>query len=129
MGPGQEANIVGALERIVSNTNDKVCLGTKELVLSNVAKSLSFAGLENNSKPKDVFSVTIKVKAVGSPTNVSDLVRYTQALSDTPTTTHGMWQGSGDYFEINNNPNVINSKFISSDGGTHILTVEYYGKN
>ena len=125
----QEKMLVDAINRVVSNTNDKVCLGTKELTLSATAQSLSFASLVNGSTQTDVHSVTIKVKPAGTPTDATHLVRYTQADGDTPTTTHGMWQGAVDYFEINNVNNVKNALFISADGGFHILTIEYYGKN
>lgn len=104
---------------------DKKCLLTEELELSNVAQSLPFTGLNKN----DVGGVLIKVQKVGAPTDVTNLVRYTQSDTGVPTTTHGMWMGDGDVFEVNNNFNFKDMKVISSDGGLHILTIEYYGRN
>jgi len=107
---------------------DRICLGTKELTLSDTAQSLSFTGLLNGSLAADVKSVCIKVKKAGSPTDTSHLLRYTLVSTDTPTTSHGMWMGDGDFFEITNNTNIQNLKVISAEAGiASILTIEYYG--
>lgn len=112
-----------------SRLSDRICLGTKELTLSASAQSLVFTGLVSGSGMADVGAVAIKVKKTGSPADTTHLVRYTQAVGDTPTTTHGMFMGDAAYFEITNKTNVENLKVISADGGFHILTVEYYGNH
>ena len=56
----------------------------------------------------DVGGVIIKVKKIGSPTDSTYLLRYTQTVGATPVAaTKGMWMGDGDLFEINNNTNVL----------------------
>lgn len=118
-----------ALNQIVSNLVDRPCLGVKELTLSDTAQSLSFASLANGSTVADVVSIAIKVKKAGSPTDDTHLVRFTQVDGETPTTSHGMWFGNGDYFEITNNANIRAAKFIAAEAGIFsILTIEYYGK-
>jgi hypothetical protein len=115
--------------QIVKNTSDKVCVGVKELTLTDAAQSLSFASLLNGSVQADIGSVAIKVKSAGSPTDSTHLVRFTQVSGETPTVSHGMWFGSGDYFEITGNANVSAAKFIAAEVGiASILTIEYYGK-
>ena len=124
MTPSEVKQFIAETALVVENTKDRICLSTKELTLSDAAQSLSFSGLSAN----DVKSVCIKVKKAGSPTDDTHLVRLTQALSDTPTTTHGMWFGNGDYFEITNKTNVANLKMIAAEAGIFsILTIEYYG--
>jgi hypothetical protein len=117
--------IVRAIKETNGKLSDRVCLGTKELTLSASAQSLSFTGFD----PLDVGAVAIKVKKVGSPADAGHLVRYTQALGDVPTTSHGMFMGDAAYFEVTNKTNVSNLKLISADGGLHILSIEYYGNH
>ena len=66
MTPSDAKQIIGALQNSNSKIADKVCLGTKELTLSDTAQSISFATLLNNSTSSDVKSVCIKVKKAGS---------------------------------------------------------------
>lgn len=121
-------NIVTAIGVVNQSLSDRVCVGTKELTLSDAAQSLSFASLLDGCKAGDIKSVCIKVKKAGSPTDATHLVRYTLVNGDTPTTSHGMWMGDGDYFEITNNTNIQNLKVISAEAGiASILTIEYYG--
>ena len=111
-------------QQIIRNTSDKVCLATKKLTLSNTAQALNFSGIQIG----DVGSVIIKVKKAGSPTDSTHLVRYTMVDTDAPTTTHGMWYGDGDVFEVSNNKNVIGLKLIAAELGIFsILSIEYYG--
>lgn len=117
--------IIHAIKETNGKLSDRVCLATKELVLSATAQSLDFTSLIK----ADVGAVAIKVKKVGTPTDTTNLVRYTQALLDTPTTSHGMFMGDAAYFEITNKENVGNLKLISADGGFHILSIEYYGNH
>lgn len=125
MNASEAKQMINATNQVVSNTSDKICLGTKELTLSDTAQSLDFTGLAAN----DVHSVTIKVKSAAAVADATHLVRYTQVSGDAPTTTHGMWQGAADYFEISNNNNVENVKFIAAETGKFsILSIEYYGK-
>lgn len=127
MTPSDVKQLIGAMGLIASNTADKVCVGTKELTLSNTAQSLSFATLLNGTASSDVKYVSIKVKSAGSPTDSTHLVRYTEASGDTPTVTHGMWFGEGDFFDITGNGNVVNSKFIAAELGVFsVLTISYY---
>lgn len=122
MGNNTSINITNAL------LSDKPCIGVKELTLSDTAQSLSFSGLLNGAVAADVKSVCIKVKKAGSPTDNTHLVRYTIVNGETPTTSHGMWMGDGDFFEITNNTNIQNLKVISAQTGiASILTIEYYG--
>jgi hypothetical protein len=118
-------NFNKALARTNSILADKVCLKTEEYTLTGTAANLPFTGISSD----DVYSVIIKVKKAGSPADESHLVRYTQVSTDTPTTSHGMWMGNGDLFEITNKANIQGMKVISADGGAHILTIEYYGNN
>lgn len=117
-------NLIRATRELSLLLSDKICLATKELTLSAAAQSLNFSGIN----ALDVYSVTIKVKKAGTPTDSTHLVRVTQTAGDTPTTSHGMFFGDADYFEISNSTNVTNLKLISADGLFHILTIEYYGK-
>ena len=117
--------IIHAIKETNGKLSDRICLATKELTLSATAQSLDFSFLNK----LDVGAVAIKVKKVGVPADTTNLVRYTQALGDTPTTTHGMFMGDAAYFEITNKDNVGNLKVISADGGFHILSIEYYGNH
>lgn len=116
------------IERAIGTTNqklsDRVCLLTENLTLSAAAQALPFTGISS----ADVGGVIIKVKKIGSPTDATYLLRYTQANGATPTTSVGMWMGDGDLFEINNNSNVVNFKAIATDALFCVLTIEYYGK-
>ncbi len=118
--------IIRAIKENSINTSDRVCLKCEELTLSStaVAVPLPFTGIAQSF---DVKAVHIKVKKIGSPADSSNLVRYTQAPGDSPTTTHGMWMGDGDYFEVTNKTNISNLKFIAVDALFAILTIEYYG--
>ena len=117
-------NVIRKIGVTNQKLSDRVCLGTKELTLSNTAQSLSFTSITT----ADVKSVCIKVKKAGSPTDTTHLLRYTLESTDTPTTSHGMWMGDGDYFEITNNKNVQGLKVIAAEAGVFsILTIEYYG--
>lgn len=108
--------------------SDRQCIGVKELTLSDTAQSLNFSSLLNGSVAADVKSVCIKLKKAGTPTDTTHLVRYTTVNGETPTTSHGMWMGDGDFFEITNNTNIQNLKVISAEVGiASILTIEYYG--
>lgn len=119
-----------AIIRAIKETNlklsDRVCLKVEELTLASTATAvpLPFTGI---SKTADVKAVHVKVKKIGTPADVTNLVRYTQALGDSPTTTHGMWMGDGDYFEVTNKENIANLKFVAVDALFAILTIEYYG--
>lgn len=124
----ETAAIVRAIKENTIKTSDRPCIGVKELTLSNTAQSLSFASLLNGSVAADVQSVCIKVKKAPLATDNTHLVRYTMVSGETPTTTHGMWMGDGDYFEITNNTNIQNLKLIAAEVGIFsILTIEYYG--
>lgn len=123
-----ERGIVKSIGITNARLADRICLGTKELTLSDTAQSLSFASLLSGSVAADVKSVCIKVKKAGVPTDTSHLLRYTLVSTDTPTTSHGMWMGDGDYFEITNNSNIQGLKVIAAEAGVFsILTIEYYG--
>ena len=114
----------------VSNAllSDRPCIGVKELMLSNTAQVLDFTSLVDGSVVGDVKSVCIKLKKAAGATDNTHLVRYTVAKGDTPTVTHGMWMGDGDFFEITNNTNIQNLKVIAAEAGIFsILTIEYYG--
>ena len=117
--------VIRAIKETNGKLSDRVCLATKELVLSATAQSLDFTSLNK----ADVGAVVLKVKKVGTPTDTTHLVRYTQAALDTPTTSHGVFMGDAAYFEITNKDNVGNLKVISADGGFHILSIEYYGNH
>lgn len=122
----QEASsLVGGIQETNRKLSDRICLATKELTLSATAQSLDFTSLAQG----DVGAVAIKVRKAGSPVDTSNLVRYTQAALDTPTTSHGIFMGDAAYFEITNKTNVANLKVISADGGFHILSIEYYGNH
>ena len=119
-------NVVRKIGVTNQKLSDKVCLGTEELTLSSVAQALPFTGI---SKTDDVGSVIIKVKKLGVPTDATYLLRYTQAVGDTPVAaTKGMWMGDGDLFEITNNTNVKALKLIATDALFCNITIEYYGK-
>lgn len=125
MTPQQFNSIIGAIQNGNSKLSDKVCLLTEELVLSAAAQSLPFTGIDST----DVGGVIIKVKKIGSPTDSTYLLRYTQTVGDTPVAaTKGMWMGDGDLFEINNNTNVLALKLIATDALFCTITIEYYGK-
>lgn len=125
MTPSEAQQIIGALQASVSKLSDKVCLGTEDLVLSATAQVLPFTGITATT---DVGGVLIKCKKIGTPTDATYLLRYTQKSGDTPTTSKGMWMGDGDLFEINNNANVLNLKLIATDVTFCTITIEYYGK-
>lgn len=119
-------------ERAIGITNqklsDRVCLGTKELTLTDTASAIDFTGLADGSTQNDVKSVCIKVKKAVGSTDTTHLLRYTLVSTDTPTTSHGMWMGDGDYLEISNTTNISGLKVISAEAGVaSILTIEYYG--
>jgi len=119
-----ERGIVKSIGVTNARLADGICLGTKELTLSDTAQSLSFTSIIT----ADVKSVCIKVKKAGSPTDTTHLLRYTMVSTDTPTTSHGMWMGDGDYFEITNNTNIQALKVIAAEATiASILTIEYYG--
>ena len=125
MTPQQEKLIVGAIQSANSKLADKVCLLTEDLVLSAAAQSLPFTGINS----ADVGGVIIKVKKIGSPTDSTYLLRYTQKVGDTPiAASKGMWMGDGDLFEINNNTNVLALKLIATDALFCTITIEYYGR-
>lgn len=125
MGPTDDAvAIIRAIKETNRKLSDRVCLATKELTLSAAAQSLDFTSISAS----DIGSVAIKVRKTGAPADTTHLVRYTQALGDTPTTSHGMYMGDASYFEITNSTNVGNLKLISADGLFHILSIEYYNK-
>jgi len=107
-----------------SKLSDKPCLHTEDLTLSAVAQSLPFTGINS----QDVGGVLIKCRKIGSPTDSTYLLRYTQTSGLTATTTVGMWMGDGDVFEINNNSNVIALKLIALDALFCKITIEYYGR-
>ncbi len=107
-----------------SKLSDKVCLGCEELTLSAAAQSLPFTGINS----ADVGSVIIKVRKIGSPTDSTYLLRYTQTENITPTAILGMWMGDGDLFEISNNTNVVALKLIATDALFCKISIEYYGK-
>lgn len=126
MLPKQEAaSLINGIQETNRKLSDRICLATKELTLSATAQLIDFSSLARN----DVGAVAIKVKKVGAPTDTSHLVRYTQALGDTPTTSHGIFMGDAAYFEITNKDNLTNLKVISADGGFHILSIEYYSNH
>jgi len=123
-----EKGIVTSINAMSQSLSDLVCLGTKELTLSDTAQVLSFSSLLNGSVAGDVKAICIKVKKAGSPTDTTHLLRYTLVSTDTPTTSHGMWMGDGDYLEITNKTNISGLKVISAEVGiASILTIEYYG--
>ena len=125
MTPQQEKLIVGAVQSANSKLADKVCLLTEDLVLSATAQSLPFTGINS----ADVGGVIIKVKKIGSPTDSTYLLRYTQKIGDAPVAaSKGMWMGDGDLFEINNNTNVLALKLIATDALFCTITIEYYGR-
>ena len=125
MTPEQSKLIVGAIPSANSKLADKVCLLTEDLVLSAAAQSLPFTGINS----ADVGGVIIKVKKIGSPTDSTYLLRYTQKVGDTPiAASKGMWMGDGDLFEINNNTNVLALKLIATDALFCTITIEYYGR-
>lgn len=125
MTPEQSKLIVGAIQSANSKLADKVCLLTEDLVLSAAAQSLPFTGINS----ADVGGVIIKVKKIGSPTDSTYLLRYTQKVGDTPiAASKGMWMGDGDLFEINNNTNVLALKLIATDALFCTITIEYYGR-
>jgi hypothetical protein len=107
-----------------SKLSDKICLGSEEMVLSATAQSLPFTGINS----ADVGSVLIKCRKIGTPTDSTYLLRYTQTSGITATTILGMWMGDGDVFEINNNANVVALKLIATDALFCKLSIEYYGK-
>jgi len=122
----QEKMLVDAINRVGSTLRDKICLGTEDLVLSATAQPLPFTGITATT---DVGGVLIKVRKIGSPTDATYLLRYTQKEGDVPVAaTKGMWMGDGDLFEINNNTNVLNLKLIATDALFCTITIEYYGK-
>ena len=125
MTPEQSKLIVGAIQSANSKLADNVCLLTEDLVLSAAAQSLPFTGINS----ADVGGVIIKVKKIGSPTDSTYLLRYTQKVGDTPiAASKGMWMGDGDLFEINNNTNVLALKLIATDALFCTITIEYYGR-
>ncbi len=114
---------LAATNRLTATLTDKVCLGVEELVLSAAAQSLPFTGIV----AARVGGVIIKVRKIGSPTDSTYLLRYTQAVGETPVAaTKGMWMGDGDLFEINNPTNVTALKLIATDALFCTLTIEYY---
>lgn len=131
MTPQQFQSIVGAMQNGNSKLSDKVCLGTEDLTLTASALPLPFttAALPSGITSADIGGVIIKVKKIGSPTDSTYLLRYTQKVGDTPVAaTKGMWMGDGDLFEINNNTNVVALKLIATDALFCTITIEYYGK-
>lgn len=125
MTPQQEKLIVGAIQSANSKLADKVCLGTEDLTLTAAALPLPFTSINS----ADVGGVIIKVKKIGSPTDSTYLLRYTQKVGDTPVAaSKGMWFGDGDVFEINNNTNVLALKLIATDALFCTITIEYYGR-
>jgi hypothetical protein len=107
-----------------SKLSDKICLGSEELVLSGTAQALPFTGVNS----ADVGSVIIKCRKIGTPTDYTYLLRYTQTDGFVPTASLGMWIGDGDMFEINNNANVIALRLIATDALFCTISIEYYGK-
>jgi len=125
MTPQQFQSIIGSMQNGNSKLSDKVCLGTEDLTLTASALPLPFTGVNS----ADVGGVIIKVKKIGSPTDSTYLLRYTQNIGETPVAaTKGMWMGDGDLFEINNNTNVVALKLIATDALFCTLTIEYYGR-
>ena len=125
MTPQQFQSIVGAIQNGNSKLSDKVCLLTEDLTLSATAQSLPFTNINS----ADVGGVLIKVKKIGSPTDATYLLRYTQTTGATPVAaSKGMWMGDGDLFEINNNTNVVALKLIATDTLFCTITIEYYGR-
>ncbi len=119
------ADITRAIGVTNSKLSDKICLGVEDLTLTASALPLPFTGITNTA---DVGSVLIKIKKIGSPADSTYLLRYTQKVGDTPTTSKGMWFGDGDVFEITNNTNVVALKLIATDALFCTITIEYYGK-
>jgi len=125
MTPEQGNQIIGALNNTNSKLADKICLGTEDFDLTAAAQSLPFTGINS----ADVGGVIIKVKKIGSPTDSTYLLRYTQTTGVTPVAaTKGMWFGDGDVFEVSNNTNVLALKLIATDALFCTLTIEYYQK-
>lgn len=124
----EAASLIGSMQELGRKLSDKVCLGTEDLTLTASALPLPFTALPSGTTSADVGGVIIKVKKIGAPTDSTYLLRYTQSVGSTPTTSVGMWMGDGDLFEINNNTNVKALKLISTDALFCTITIEYYGK-
>jgi len=123
--------IIRAIKETNSKLSDKICLGTEDLTLTSAALPLPFTSaiLPSGITSADIGGVIIKVKKIGTPTDATYLLRYTQKVGDTPVAaSKGMWMGDGDLFEINNNTNVVNLKLIATDALFCTITIEYYGK-
>lgn len=117
--------LLHAFNRTTSKLTDKVCLGVEDLTLTAAALPLPFTGIV----AARVGSVIIKVKKIGAPVDATYLLRYTQAVGETPVAaTKGMWMGDGDIFEITNETNVGALKLISTDALFCTITIEYYEK-
>ncbi len=116
--------LLAATNRSTAKLTDKVCLGVEDLTLTAAALPLPFTGVVQAR----VGGVIIKVKKIGAPADSTYLLRYTQAVGDTPTTSKGMWFGDGDVFEVSNETNVGALKLISTDALFCTITIEYYEK-
>lgn len=113
----------GFLKRIIGVLNDKVALKQEEITLTQSAQPLPFTGI----KPTDVYAVEIRILASGTPTKSSNIANFTMVVSDTPTSTHGMYLGDGDYYEITNQANIQNFKIIATENLAHVCHIIYYG--
>lgn len=112
------------LGRIDSNTRDRVVLGQNELTLSAAAQAPS---MPSGVSISDVYAIEFRVKKTGAPADSTNIARFTMASGDTPTTTHGMYVGDGDYYTVTNKTNTSNFKIISADGLFHVVNLIYYG--
>jgi hypothetical protein len=129
MTASEAKQMIAAAQAANSKLADKVCLGTEDLTLTAAALPLPFTALPTGTTSTDVGGVIIKVRKIGSPTDATYLLRYTQKVGDVPVAaTKGMWMGDGDLFEINNNTNVVALKLIATDALFCTITIEYYGK-
>ncbi len=115
--------LLAALNRIVSNTGDRVALLQEELTLTTGAQALPFTGI----KATDVYAVEIRVKPFGSPASSGYIATFTIVDGDTPTATHGQYLGANDIYEITNRANIQKFKIIATESLAHVAHIIYFG--
>jgi len=120
-----KSQIVSKLDTIQSNTNASKCIGQELFTLTASPAELPFTGVNK----EDVYGIEFRVKAAGTPSDETDIARFSMAPAYALTTTTGMYIGNGDWYEVTNKHNVSDFRIMASDGGSHVVYVVYYAKN
>jgi len=102
--------------------SEPVAIYHESLTLSGTAEFFPFTTL----KDVDVKSIEIRLRKSGTPTDSTHIARLTMS-GQTPTSSLGMYLGDGDLYTITGNENCRSSKIISTDGGSHVCNIIYYG--